>query len=241
MIFLRNDQTYLNANTYVIADPDKKSALVVDPGAGAHAWVPTALSSRGLTLGAVLLTHGHADHVWDAAAVAGSAPVYLAQPDFYRMEDPVFAADATAKLALGRMGSSPQWSKPQNLVPLSDILTTTVEIVPGVYLRGIPAPGHTEGSTVFLFEGQITPDPEAAMAPTNRETELFLLAGDVIFNNGIGRTDLAGGDPYVMAATLRLLVQSLKSETYIFPGHGPHTTMFQELRYSQFLQHAMRN
>lgn len=240
MIFLRNDQTYLNANNYVIADPEQKIALVVDPGAGAHAWVPQALSSRDLELGAVLLTHGHADHVWDAAAVAGTAPVYLAQPDFYRMDDPAFASDAAAKLALTRMGT-PQWEKPQNLVPLSDILTTTVEIVPGIQLRGIPAPGHTEGSVVFLFEGQITPDIEAVMPPTGRETELFLLSGDVIFNNGIGRTDLPGGDPYVMAATLRLLVQSLKSETYVFPGHGPHTTMFNEIRYSDFLQHAMRN
>lgn len=240
MIFLRNSQTYLEANTYILADDDAKEALVVDTGAGSHAWIPEALESRGLTLGAVLLTHGHADHVWDVATVAGDAPVYLPAPDMYRMENPIgmAPADPTRDLVLSRLGFQP-WSKPHDLRELpAEMLSGPFEIVAGITMRAVPAPGHTEGSTIFLLEGDPTPDREGAMMSTGR-AEQIMLAGDVLFNNGVGRTDLAGGDEEKMAATLRLLVQIIKPETYVFPGHGPHTTIFHEVRHNAFLHHAM--
>ncbi|NLW13766.1 MAG: MBL fold metallo-hydrolase [Trueperella sp.] len=240
MIFLRNSQTYLESNTYILADDDAREALVVDTGAGSHAWIPQALKSRGLTIGAVLLTHGHADHVWDVAAVAGSAPVYLPAPDMYRMDNPlgVSPADPTRDLVLSRLGFQP-WTKPDNLHELpTNMLSGPIEIVRGIHMRAVPAPGHTEGSTIFLLEGDPTPDKEGAMMSTGRK-EQIMLSGDVLFNNGVGRTDLPGGDDQKMAATLRLLVQIIKPETYVFPGHGPHTTMFHEVRHNQFLHHAM--
>lgn len=240
MIFLRNSQTYLEANTYILADDGAKEALVVDTGAGSHAWIPAALESRGLSLGAVVLTHGHADHVWDVAAVAADAPVYIPAPDMYRMDNPIgmSPADPTRDLVLSRLGFQP-WTKPDNLNELpAQMLTGPYEIVPGITMRAVPAPGHTEGSTVFLLEANPSADVEAAMEPTGR-TEQIMLAGDVLFNNGVGRTDLPGGDPEKMAATLRLLVQIIKPETYVFPGHGPHTTMFNEIRYNAFLHQAM--
>ncbi len=240
MIFLRNSQTYLESNTCILADDDAKEALVVDTGAGSHAWIPHALESRGLTLGAVLLTHGHADHVWDVATVAGDAPVYLPAPDMYRMENPIgmLAADPTRDLVLSRLGFQP-WKKPVDLRELpAEMLSSAYEIVKGIHIRAVPAPGHTEGSTVFLLEGDPSPDKEAAMMSTGRK-EPIMLSGDVLFNNGVGRTDLPGGDEEKMAASLRLLVQIIKPETYVFPGHGPHTTMFHEIRHNAYLHHAM--
>ncbi|QTG76322.1 MBL fold metallo-hydrolase [Trueperella pecoris] len=240
MIFLRNSQTFLEANTYILADDAAKVALVVDPGAGSHAWIPGALASRGLTLGAVLLTHGHPDHVWDVAVVAGTAPVYLPGPDMYRMDDPLshLPLDASTNLALSRMGAQP-WEKPAGLRELpAEAFSAPFEIVPGIVLRALPTPGHSEGSTVFLFEGDPTPDREGAMMSTGR-VELIMIAGDVLFNGGIGRTDFPGGDEQKMASSLRLLVQVIKPETYVFPGHGPSTTLFHEVRHNPFLQSAM--
>ncbi|QJC21737.1 MBL fold metallo-hydrolase [Arcanobacterium buesumense] len=240
MLFLRYDQTFLQANTYILADDDERSALVVDPGAGSRAWIQQTLAETNLTLGAVLLTHGHPDHVWDSASVAGDKPVYIAQPDAYRMDDPnaFLPADSGRELALRRLGGS-DWKKPSNLELLpADIFSTSVELVPGIAMRAVPAPGHTEGSTVFLIEGQVTNVPYSIMLPTGRR-EKFLLGGDVIFNGGIGRTDFPGGDEHQMVATLRLLVNVIRPETYILPGHGPLTTMFHETRHSPFLHAAM--
>lgn len=241
MIFLRYSETYLEANTYVLADDEARQALVVDTGAGSHDWIKQALADRNLALGAVLLTHGHADHVWDVAAVAGEAPVYLPKPDMYRMENPIgmSPADPTRDLVLSRLGFQP-WTTPKDLRELpSKMLEESYEIVEGIHIRAVPAPGHTEGSTVFLLGADPTPDREGAMMSTG-QTEQIMLSGDVLFNNGVGRTDLAGGDPEKMAATLRLLVQIIKPETYVFPGHGPFTTMGREVRHNAYLHHAMR-
>lgn len=239
MIFLKHSQTFLEANTYILADDDTGIALVVDTGAGSAQWIKDALSERDLELGAILLTHGHADHVWDVSLVAGDVPVYIPEPDLYRMDNPVTVGRSEQYLlALSRMGVG-EWAKPNNLQTLpSDMLSSGYEIVPGIRMRAVPAPGHTEGSTVFLFEGEITEDANQVMEPTGRR-EAFMISGDVLFNNGVGRTDLAGGDEQKMASSLRLLVQIIKPETYVFPGHGPHTTMFHETRHSPYLHAAM--
>ena len=75
MIFLRYSNTFIEANCYILADETQRKALVVDPGAGARDWVKNSLAARDLQLSAVLCTHGHGDHVWDSAAVAGKIPV----------------------------------------------------------------------------------------------------------------------------------------------------------------------
>lgn len=238
MHFLRNCQTFLEANTYILAT--EESALVVDPGAGSHAWIPNALASRGLKLAGVLLTHGHPDHVWDVAAIAGSAPVYIPGPDMYRMDDPAayLPLDPRRDLALSRLGAQP-WVKPEGLRELpAEAYSGAFEIVPGLHIRALPTPGHTEGSAVFLLEGNPRPDREGAMMSTER-VEPIMIAGDVLFNGGVGRTDLPGGDEQKMAASLRLLVQVIKPETYVFPGHGPSTTLFHEVRHNPFLHSAM--
>ncbi|MFC2609426.1 MAG: MBL fold metallo-hydrolase, partial [Peptidiphaga gingivicola] len=88
MIFLRYNRTLIEANCYILADSQQRVALVVDPGAGSAEWIEETLTSRRLSLGGVLCTHGHIDHVWDSGLIAGEAPVYVPGPDLYRMEDP---------------------------------------------------------------------------------------------------------------------------------------------------------
>jgi hydroxyacylglutathione hydrolase len=97
----------------------------------------------------------------------------------------------------------------------------------------VPAPGHTEGSTVLLISGApLTPDvipagPDVHADATGRY--LIALCGDVIFAGSVGRTDLPGGDEREMVSSLRTLAASLPPTTVLLPGHGPSTVLAREL------------
>lgn len=239
MIFLRYSRTLIEANCYVIAHPLKKQALVVDPGAGSAQWVAEALAKRGLTLAAVLCTHGHIDHVWDSGMVAVDVPVFVPEPDLYRMDDP--AAHSRMLEPTFIAGSGHGWVRPADVraLPEEFYVGGGGELVPGVTIRAIPAPGHTEGSTVFLLAGPIGADPEAAVVPEGAGSHVLMLAGDVIFRDGVGRTDLPGGDAEVAAASLRTICQVVDPSTVFFPGHGPASTIGREVSYSYVLQAAV--
>lgn len=251
MIISRCDQTFFQANTYIIlpdgdsatgvctGEKKNRKALVVDPGAGSAQWVCEELERCNASLEAVLLTHGHADHVWDAAAVAGDAPVYVPQPDLYRLENPLeHLGIAGADLGFRRMGASSEWVKPKNLHSLpSAFYSSSVQLIDGLALRAVAAPGHTEGSSVFLFEGCVREAFSDMLCSSTART--YMLAGDVIFAGSIGRTDLPGGDQREMEASLRFLVNVIKPDVHILPGHGTHTTMFHETRHNPFLHAAM--
>lgn len=241
MIFLCFSRTLIEANCYVIADDRARSALVVDPGAGSAAWVEETLKSRRLTLGAVLLTHGHIDHVWDSAVVAGDVPVYIPQPDLYRLEDPSEATPALEATFIA--GSGHEWVYPSDVRALPEAFFRDggAQIVEGVAIRAIPAPGHTEGSTVFLLAGDITPDREMVRTPEGAvQRSSFMLTGDVLFRDGVGRTDFMGGDPVAAAESLRTICHVVDPSTVFFAGHGPSSTLQREMQHSFFLRQALQ-
>lgn len=251
MIISRCDQTFFQANTYLILPDDdstgsictdekkNRKALVVDPGAGSATWIHNELKRLHADIGAVLLTHGHADHMWDVAAVAGHAPVYVPQPDLYRLENPLDNLGIRGiDLGFRRMGASSEWIKPENLRPLpSTIYSSSIQLIDSLALRAVAAPGHTEGSSVFLFEGCVHEAFSDTLCSSSART--YMLTGDVIFAGSVGRTDLPGGDQREMEASLRFLVNAIKPDVYILPGHGAHTTMFHETRHNSFLHAAM--
>ncbi|WP_196717556.1 MBL fold metallo-hydrolase [Actinomyces trachealis] len=259
MILERTVAAVFGANCYVLAAGLGKSAVVVDPGAGAARGALALLRSNDLTLGSVLLTHGHADHVWDAqrlidAAVADrriaggaiSVPVYIPEPDLYRLEDP----DGTTGIRASGMGfadlAGSQWARPEDVRPFpAEGFGQAVELAEGVALQAVPAPGHSEGSTVFFFnahlgdnqllwEAEVLDDP----ASIPEQDYLVALTGDVIFKGSVGRTDLPGGDQYQMWATLRLLASVVSPDTVLLPGHGAVTTMEHEHHGNPYLAEA---
>ncbi|MCK0115533.1 MBL fold metallo-hydrolase [Isoptericola sp. S6320L] len=223
----------------VVADverPDgRRDCVVVDAGAGTAAGVAQVVDTHGLVPRAVLATHGHVDHTWDAADVCGTygVPLRLHAADVYRVSDPFgtiglgghLDAPATAVSdalvqALTDFGRTPRDYRAPFAV--EDFEGPVADLVAGdVRLRAVHAPGHTEGSTLYLVPGATGPG--------------VVLSGDVLFAGGVGRTDLPGADVDAMLATLRDVVGALEPELGVVPGHGPTTTVRHELATNPFL------
>lgn len=216
---------------------DDGACVVVDPGAGAGSQVLRLVADRGLRPQAVLVTHGHADHTWDAPGLAREldVPVRLHVRDAYRLADPFGTLGvldprhdprgplAQALVAAGvDLGS---WRAPDRVEPFGtpdgprdgDVALE----LGGVRVVARHAPGHTEGSTLYLLDGG--------------EADPVVLSGDVLFAGSIGRTDLPGGDPAAMAATLRDVVATLPRGSRVLPGHGPATDVATELATNPYL------
>lgn len=238
MLILRCEASVFGANCYVVAAGPGRPALVVDPGVGVSETLAGLLAEHDLTVGAVLATHAHPDHVWDAAAVAGPAPVHVAAPDLYRMADPAGLLGSDLGPAFTALAGG-SWRRPADVagLPPRTLGEGGAEVVPGVVVRAVPAPGHTEGSTVLLVRG--TPDPAGVPLPGTGE-RLVAFTGDVLFAGTVGRTDLPGGDQRHMLASLRLLATALDPDTVLLPGHGPATTLGAEKETNPYLREAMR-
>jgi hydroxyacylglutathione hydrolase len=214
-------------NCYVVAPAAGEECLVVDPGVGVLDELAELLAAHRLRPAAVLATHGHLDHVYSVTPVCGAHAVaaYLHADDHYRLADPLRQLDPSLLAMLEQQfGTTATWAQPQDVVALHD---GTVLDLAGLRVEVVHAPGHTEGSVLFRLAGA----PEAAPA----ELTETVLAGDVLFRDGIGRTDLPGGDPAAMSRSLRDKVLPLPDSALVLPGHGPATTMGRERQVNQFL------
>lgn len=221
---------------------DDGTCVVVDPGAGVAPAVAGLVAEHDLRVVGVLATHGHADHVWDAAAVAGAAgvPLRLHAADAHRLADPWGTLGAAAgpdaravagalRAAVEGIGLDPRAPEPVSVEVFGAVgdgaagsaRTPDVDLaLGGVHLVARHAPGHTGGSTLYLVEVG---------------DEVMVLTGDVLFAGGVGRTDLPGGDAAVMATTLREVVGSLPSAARVLPGHGPASRVDVELATNPYL------
>ncbi|QAY62735.1 MBL fold metallo-hydrolase [Xylanimonas allomyrinae] len=210
--------------TVVVQDGD---CVVVDAGAGVAATVERLVREHGWTVRAVLATHGHVDHTWDAAALcdAFGVPLRIHEADTYRLADPFGTLGLTGPGVSGALVQAltaqglhaDDYRAPSAVVPFGAEADDDGTLVAGaVRLRVLPAPGHTEGATLYVA-GDV------------------VLAGDVLFAGGVGRTDLPGGDPAAMRATLRDVVGRLDPGLRVVPGHGPTTTVAHELATNPYL------
>lgn len=233
----------------VVAGPDGRDAdcVIVDAGAGVAPEVERLVAERGLVPRAVVATHGHVDHTWDAATLCEryEVPLRIHAADAYRLADPFgtlgIGGDRTAAgvsgaltAALAGAGCRPgDYRAPRDVETFGTAEPEAEQLVAGgVSVRAVPAPGHTEGSTLFVLDH----GPETAGGGTAAGV---VLAGDVLFAGGVGRTDLPGGDPRTMARTLRDVVARLDPGLAVVPGHGPTTTVGRELTTNPFLRQAM--
>ncbi|HHT41387.1 MAG TPA: MBL fold metallo-hydrolase [Actinomyces sp.] len=230
----RIESTIMAENAYVVTPRDSRESLIVDPGFGTVGPIEKYLQENELEAKAVLLTHGHPDHVWDAAAF--DLPVYIPKPDMYRLDDPM----AYLPAAFGSLGD---WTKPTDVRPIPSQL---IELVPGLPILMIPAPGHTEGSAIFLtsISGGDTLETNAELPGTRtglkelQTTQPLAFVGDVIFAGSVGRTDLPGGDETQMRQSLRTLANAVDPKTWMLPGHGPATHWAHEQETNPYVRRA---
>ena len=202
-------------NCYVIAPQAGEQCVIVDPGKDSVAGIEEAVREHGLSPVAVLLTHGHIDHVWSVVPVCGARgiPAYLHPDDRGMLSDPMSGISEQTRQALASMtGDRLPASEPDDLRPLSD--GVVLELA-GLRLVVEHAPGHTRGSVMYRREGELGVPP-------------LLLSGDVLFEGSIGRTDLPGGDHAAMLRSLSTKVLPLDDETVVLPGHGETTTVGRE-------------
>jgi hydroxyacylglutathione hydrolase len=205
-------------NCYVVAPQAGAECVVVDPGIGVIDQLDEVLDEHHLKPVAVLLTHGHIDHIFSVTPVCGArdVPAYLHPDDDGMLRDPLVGlSPETAALFGGRL----EWTEPDDVRPLTD---GAVLRIAGLQLTVDHAPGHTGGSVLFrLPEGDA---PEVC------------LSGDVLFAGSIGRTDLPGGDHATMLRSLASKILPLRDDVVVLPGHGPQTTIGQERATNPYLQ-----
>lgn len=194
-------------NCYVVADGDR--AIVIDPGLGAHDVVARLADEKGFTVEAVVLTHGHIDHIRDAAAFGVETFVHPADAFMLLRGDGV---SEQARELHDASGMQPI----DNPTPLADGQVLTVA---GLQLRVVHAPGHSPGCVMLVGDGVV-------------------FSGDVLFRGAIGRTDLPDSDPAQMHESLRGPVWDLADELQVLPGHGAATTVAHERATNPFLREA---
>ncbi|MFF9062239.1 MBL fold metallo-hydrolase [Streptomyces sp. NPDC101213] len=206
-------------NCYLVAPAAGEECVIIDPGHQAAPGVEEAIRKHRLKPVAVVLTHGHLDHVASVVPVCGAhdVPAWIHPEDRFMMSDP--------EKALGRSVGLPLLGEltvgePDDVRELTD--GAKLELA-GLELSVAHAPGHTRGSVTFRM-------PEGADVPP------VLFSGDLLFAGSIGRTDLPGGSMDDMLESLARVVLPLDDSTVVLPGHNEHTTIGRERAANPYLR-----
>ena len=207
-------------NCYVLATGPGSECVVVDPGKDAADGVAEVVREHRLKPVSVLVSHGHIDHMWCVAPVAGA---YDATAWIHPR---IGTCSPTRCRACHRRPRACCWagrtSSPSRTTSPSSTDLQTLQLA-GLDFVVDHTPGHTQGSVTFR-----TPYGEQGISE-------LMLSGDLLFAGSIGRTDLPGGDHPTMLRSLRDKVLPLADDIVVLPGHGEQTSIGRERATNPFL------
>ncbi|MFY9336832.1 MAG: MBL fold metallo-hydrolase [Mycobacterium sp.] len=207
----------LACNCYVLAPRAGADAVIVDPGQRALGPLRRILDENRLTPAAVLLTHGHIDHIWSAQKVADTygCPAFIHPEDRFMLTDPIRGFGPR----IGQVVFGALFREPRQVVDLDR--DGAVLDFDGVAVTVDHTPGHTRGSVAFRVSG---------------DGAGLVFTGDTLFKRSVGRTDLPGGSGRDLLGSIVTKLLVLDDDTRVLPGHGEATTIGEERRANPFLQ-----
>jgi glyoxylase-like metal-dependent hydrolase (beta-lactamase superfamily II) len=195
------------SNCYIVADESKKEGIIIDPGAGADE-ILKRVKDLGLKIKLILLTHNHPDHIGALGEVKKATGAEVA----------IHTDDAGVLGARHRFGGSGFGFPFQVSSPPDRLLKDGESIDIGdLHFLVLHTPGHTPGGICLLGEGVV-------------------FTGDTLFNSGIGRYDMPGGNGHQLMDSIHTKLMILPDDTVVYPGHGPQTTIGTERRFNPFLE-----
>ena len=193
-------------NCYLVYEEGGKDVLVADPPDNGKR-IYQALCEKGFTIAGILLTHGHFDHIWGVEELRGlsGAKVYALEQERELCADPALNVSASA----GRPCS----------ITADEYLQDGQELtIAGITCKVLATPGHTAGSCCYYFE-----------------QGGFVLCGDTVFFESVGRTDFPTGSSAELTASVRDKIFTLPDDVQLYPGHGESTTVEHEKKYNPYV------
>jgi glyoxylase-like metal-dependent hydrolase (beta-lactamase superfamily II) len=199
-------------NTYIFRRDGSDRALIVDPGDEPDKLLG-AIDALGVTLDGILLTHTHFDHVGAVAPVARATGAEVWVPEI----EAFVLADINSFVPWPGFGPFESYEAEHTLNGGERL------DLAGFQIDVLSTPGHSPGHVTFSIAG-----------------EGAIFSGDVLFQQSIGRTDLPGGDHATLLDSIRMLVDTLPSETAVYPGHMGITSLGAERASNPFLAELTR-
>ena len=195
----------VQTNCYFLYQEDEKKIIVVDH-ADKGEYLYNAFKEAGFEVVAILLTHGHFDHIWGSNKLRELAGVQV-----FAFEDEKDVCESS-KLNVSADVGRPYEARVDWY--LKDGETVSID---GMEFKVIWTPGHTQGSCCYYFE-----------------KDNILISGDTLFEGSVGRSDLPTGDGKLLSRSLKERLMILPDETVVYPGHGNSTTIADEKKYNPF-------
>lgn len=193
-------------NCYFVYPEGKSEVILFDP-ADKGDYIYHSLRDKGFTVAAILLTHGHFDHIWGLEKLKelSGAKVYAYE------EEKEVCENASVNVSKGA-------GRPCEITADEYVKDGATISVAGMSCQLIATPGHTKGSCCYYFE-----------------EEGILISGDTLFQESVGRTDLPTGSMSALVRSVKEKLMVLPADVKVYPGHGESTTIGYEKEYNPFL------